>query len=139
MGVDYKAVFGVGVREKDIKFSTLTLQGKQTVLEYCECELQAVHGLVYDYLGEVFLNDESSELLDEWFAENKYEYDLFCHLGLAYYTGNCYSGDVEWRGVRVDVTGMNLSQASLNIEYAVRDFKSVVNLEPVLFSEVLIS
>ena len=34
MGVDCKAVFGVGVREKDIKFSTLTLQSKQTVLGY---------------------------------------------------------------------------------------------------------
>lgn len=139
MGVYYKAVFGVGVREKDIKFSTLTLQGKQTVLEYCEYELQAVHGLVYDDLCEVFLNDESSELLNEWFAENKYEYDLFYHLGLEDYTGNCYSGDVEWRGVSVDVTGMNLSQASQNIEQAVQNFKSVVNLEPVLFSDVLIS
>ena len=78
-------------------------------------------------------------MLDEWFAENKHEYDLFCHLGLEDYTGNCYSGDVEWRGVSLIVTGMNLSQALEYIEYAVRDFKSVVNLEPVLFSEVLIS
>ena len=139
MGVDCKAVFGVGVREKDIKFSTLTLQSKQTVLECCEYELQAVHGFVYDDLVEVFLNNESSELLDEWFAENKYEHDLFCHLGLEGYTGSCYSGDVEWRGVSVNVTGMTLSQASQNIEHAVQSFKSVVNLEPALFSDMLIS
>ena len=128
MSVNYTSVIGVGVMEDEIGYSSLAENGKNIVRSIWKENL-APHEF-YDEEGNFVLSDEDvEEILEDWFSENIYEYELFYELGLENNTGNCFTGEKGYRGIDVDLN---------NIESAKEDFRKIVNLEPEVFNGVLV-
>lgn len=130
MSVNYTSVIGVGVKEEDITYQSLTEKSKDIIkaiyLYSLSCEEK------YDTFYEERIPDE--QLLEdvdliEWFTNNINEYDILYELGLETCTGNYFSGETGYRGVDVDLN---------NIESAKEEFRKIVNLEPEVFNDVLV-
>ena len=136
MGVVYKSVFGVGVSESEIKFSNLTGYGRDKLHQHFTEELREVWNRAYSETGSIVYDDNTKDYYDEWFADNLYELDIFYVLGLEADTGNSWTGSRGFRGVEVNNSNCTLSNVKDNIDLAAEQFKEVVDLEPVLFSDV---
>lgn len=146
MSVDYTAVIGVGVDYEDVTYETLTIEGKNVVLDIFKGSDQYLM-MVDDYITTlehepdfVTFSDIPQEIVDrhlyDFWYDYLYEYDILYELGLNAETGSYFSGDMCDLGVRV---ALDIKVMAEQVEIAKQTFKKVINLEPELFMGVLVS
>lgn len=133
MGIDYESVLGVGVEQEDITFKNLTDEGRDLVMCVFYESSNEEQKLELDQMS----SEEKDEYMDDWFSENLWDYDLFYDLGLEAYSGNMMVGRYGYRGVYLSLR--KPENAHAEIVKAVEQFKKVVNLEPEIFCDILVS
>lgn len=139
MGIDYSPVLGVGVDQEEITYQVLTEFAKNELLEmfkdYGSMEIH-FEELYDDELGWSKVPKEDLEsALEDFYAEVKFGEGFLYDLGLTELEGNYYSG---WYGnVGVGIS-LNIDGMKEQVESAVNEFKKVVNLEPEIFTGVLV-
>lgn len=140
MGVDYSVAIGVGVDDSEITYETITEFAKQELLEIFKDNgyMEGKFGEYYDdELGwSKVPKDELEDALEEYYEEVKHGEDFLYGLGLTEIEANFYSGWCGYRGVGIN---LNIETIKEDVDNAVQEFKKVVNLEPVLFTGVLVS
>lgn len=140
MGIDYSPVLGVGVDSYEITYENLTEYAKKELLELF-IDAGYMEGKFGEYYDDelIWSNVPKEELeaeLQEFFECNSEDYGFIYDLGLTEFEGNIYSG---WKGHRGVGINLNIDTIKQDVEDAVQEFKKVLNLEPVLFSGVLVS
>lgn len=140
MGIDYSPVLGVGVDSSEITYENLTEFAKKELIELFVDEgyMEGKFGEYYDdeMIWSNVPKDELENELKDFFECHSVDYDFIYGLGLTEYEGNLYSGWEGYRGVGVK---LNIETIKEDVENAVQEFKKVVNLEPELFTGVLVS
>lgn len=140
MGIDYSPVLGVGVDSSEITYESLTDFAKKELLELF-IDNGYMEGKFGDYYDDELIwsnvpQDDLEVELEEFFECHSADYDFIYDLGLTEYEGNLYSGWEGYRGVGIN---LNIETIKEDVEKAVQEVKKVVNLEPVLFTGVLVS
>lgn len=140
MGIDYSVAIGVGVDDDKITYDSLTDYAKQELLEMFKDNgcMESKFGEYYDnVLGWSKVPQAELEYeLQEYYEEVKHGEDFLYDLGLTEYEGSLFAGWYGYRGVGIN---LNIYTIKEDVEKAVQEFKKVVNLEPELFSGVLVS
>ena len=140
MGIDYSPVLGVGVDSDKITYDTLTEYAKQDLIERFidNGYMEGKFGDFYDdeLIWDLVPKDELEQALEDYYEDVKFGDDFLYDLGLCEREANHYSG---WHGnVGVGIR-LNIDTIKEDVDRAALEFKKVVNLEPELFSGVLIS
>lgn len=140
MGIDYSPVLGVGVDSDNIVYETLTEFAKKELLELFidNGHMEGQFGEYYDdeLIWSNVPKDELEQALEEYYEDVKISNYFLYDLGLTEHEGNLYSG---WEGYRGVPIRLNIETIKEDVEKAVQEFKKVVNLEPILFTGVLVS
>lgn len=140
MGIYYSVAIGVGVDNDEITYNTLTDYAKKALLvlykDNGHMEKQFSEYYDDEQLWDLVPEDELKEALSDFFDDGANEYAFMYDIGLSEYEGNLYSGWIGYRGVGIN---LNIETIKQDVENAIQEFKKVVNLEPVLFSGVLVS
>ena len=140
MSIDYSPVIGVGVDIDEITYESLTDYAKQQLLEWFE-QTDQYKDIVNEYCGEdgEWLQSHTEIIqsaLEDFYEEVKMGNDFLYELGLDEREANYFSG---WYGnIGVSIS-LNIETIKEDVAKAVEEFKKVVNLEPVLFTGVLVS
>lgn len=140
MGIDYSPVLGVGVDSSEITYKSLTDFAKKELLELF-IDKGCMEGKFGDYYDDELIwsnvpKDDLEAALKEYYEEVKMDEDFLYDLGLCEREANYYSGWYGHMGVGIN---LNIETIKEDVEEAVQEFKKVVNLEPVLFTGVLVS
>lgn len=140
MGIDYSPVLGVGVYSSKITYENLTEFAKKELLE-----MFIDNGYMEDKFGDYYDDeliwsnvpkDDLGAALKEYYEEVKMDEDFLYDLGLCEREADYYSGWYGHIGVGIN---LNIETIKEDVEKAVQEFQKVVNLEPVLFTGVLVS
>ena len=140
MGIDYSPVLGVGVDISEITYENLTEFAKKELLEMF-IDNGYMEGKFGDYYDDELIwsnvpKDDLEAALKEYYEEVKIDEDFLYDLGLCEREANYYSGWYGRMGVGIN---LNIETIKEDVEKAVQEFQKVVNLEPVLFTGVLVS
>lgn len=139
MGIDYSPVLGVGVDQEEITYHVLTEFAKNELLvmfkNYGRMEIH-FEEFYDDELGWSKVPKEDLEsALEDFYEDVKFSEDFLYDLGLTEREANLYSG---WCGnVGVGIS-LNIDGMKEQVESAVNEFKKIVNLEPEIFTGVLV-
>ena len=140
MGISYIPVLGVGVKQDDITYESLTDYGKSLIRdEYLGSEDYTE--LENEYCGEdgewiQSPDDLINNALPDWFSDNLYDRDLFYALDLNCNTGNYMTGWYGMRGVKVSLN--DVEKVKEQVDAATEKFSKVCKLTPEVFHGVLV-
>lgn len=135
MSEDYYSVVGIGVRESDITWGSLTRLSKDKIIRVWKEGLDCFDFCDDDGNFIMSLEDIDGIMEDHWFEENLQSHNLWSVIGLDTYTGSNYFRHGGYRGI-----GLNLNTSSLkeDVDLTIQEFKSIVNLDPIIFNDVLV-